>query len=522
MKYRVKKAYEWLYPDDDCSCGGDTAIQLPCVRNTAEAIQILLRREREAETIIDVTVTGICPGVTPGLYQLRPVFVEKNTGADGYTADAQSSGCTRKAPFWVYDVLEPCEGAPSFDREGRCALYICFEIGKDAQPGEAGLDIELRTEQGEAAVLHLNLEIGEACVDGTEGILLSNWYSLPNMAARHGLQMWSEAFWRMAGRYFSFMERMHQTHFLLPMVCVETRKTNGAWEFDFGNAEKLIRLAKKHGAKYVEGAPAVKQKFLGDETFVLTADEAVPALSDEGKAFLKQYFSQLGRFLQRKNLSGCFVQHVADEPFDQSIGAYNEIAWLIRAALPRIRLIDAVCTDRCAQSPDIIIPNVKRLEDNRARYELLKKSGKEIWTYTCSEPGAAYCSRLLDQPLLKCRQLFWCNYKYGVRGYLHWGLNCYRETQEPFQTLCPRFTAVRDERYLPAGDTHLVYPGPNGPLGSVRLEQIRKGMEDAALLSGMKDREEAMALAGACVRGYASVCGPEEFERIYRRLIQNR
>lgn len=87
--------------------------------------------------------------------------------------------------------------------------------------------------------------------------------------------------------------------------------------------------------------------------------------------------------------------------------------------------------------------------------------------------------------------------------------------------LCPRFTAVRDERCLPAGDTHLVYPGPNGPLGSVRLEQIRKGMEDAALLSRVKDREEAMALVDACVRGYSSVCGMEQFEMIYRRLIQN-
>ena len=86
--------------------------------------------------------------------------------------------------------------------------------------------------------------------------------------------------------------------------------------------------------------------------------------------------------------------------------------------------------------------------------------------------------------------------------------------------LCPRFTAVHDERYLPAGDTHLVYPSHNGPLGSVRLEQIRKGMEDAALLSKVENQEEAMMLVNKCVRGYSSVCDLEQFEAIYKQLIR--
>ena len=520
MKYRVKKAYEWLFPDDECICGGNTTIQIPCARNTSEAVQILLHRDQEAERIIDFTVKDICPGIEPGIYQLLPVFVEKNTGTDGYTSDVQSSLCTKKAPFWVYDVLKPCEDVPSFDREGRCALYICFDIDKEAQPGKSVLTIELCTRNGETAAIRVELDVCEACVTDTEGFMLSNWYSLPNIAKRHGLQMWSPEFWNMTDQYFSFMEQMHQTHFLLPMVCVEIQRANDIWTFDFRNAEKLIQIAKKHGAKYIEGAPAVKQKFLGDEVFVLTADEKIPALSSDGKVYLRQYFSKLRDFLQEHDLMECFVQHVVDEPFDQSIKAYNEIAKLIRAILPQVHLIDAVCTNRCSEEPDIVIPNVKRFEDSLARYDALKSEGKEIWTYTCSEPGVAYCNRLLDQPLLQCRQLFWGNYKYGARGYLHWGLNCYREEQEPFHMLCPKFTAVHDERYLPAGDTHLVYPSHNEPLGSVRLEQIRKGMEDVALLSKVKNQEEAMMLVNKCVRGYSSVCDLEQFEAIYKQLIQ--
>ena len=36
--------------------------------------------------------------------------------------------------------------------------------------------------------------------------------------------------------------------------------------------------------------------------------------------------------------------------------------------------------------------------------------------------------------------------------------------------------------FLPAGDTHVIYPGKNGPLSSLRFEAHRKGIEDYELL----------------------------------------
>ena len=42
--------------------------------------------------------------------------------------------------------------------------------------------------------------------------------------------------------------------------------------------------------------------------------------------------------------------------------------------------------------------------------------------------------------------------------------------------------------FLPAGDTHVIYPGKNGPLSSLRFEAHRKGIEDYELLEKLKQK----------------------------------
>jgi hypothetical protein len=46
--------------------------------------------------------------------------------------------------------------------------------------------------------------------------------------------------------------------------------------------------------------------------------------------------------------------------------------------------------------------------------------------------------------------------------------------------------AATPENFLPAGDTHIVYPDPAGPLSSTRFEATRIGVEDFELLGMLK------------------------------------
>lgn len=134
----------------------------------------------------------------------------------------------------------------------------------------------------------------------------------------------------------------------------------------------------------------------------------------------------------------------------------------IKRLIPTARFVDAVCTSSIKKYPDIPIPDEKRYEEDYSVFAEIQKQ-REVWFYTCALPGGKFCNRLLDIPLIKTRIMYWGAAKYRLSGYLHWGFNCYRLGQNPYTDLCPRFSAVHEERYLPPGDTHLVYPGPEGP-----------------------------------------------------------
>ncbi|KHF32795.1 hypothetical protein CM49_04978 [Paenibacillus sp. P1XP2] len=139
-----------------------------------------------------------------------------------------------------------------------------------------------------------------------------------------------------------------------------------------------------------------------------------------------------------------------------------------------------------AGAVDVWVPTNKEYELRREDYERYRSCGDALWFYTCWNPGGDYLNRFLDIPLLKTRYLHWGNAKYGLDGYLHWGFNYYFQNQDPFELTNPLLAPDVHDRRVPAGDTHIVYPGPDGPLLSMRLEAMRAGVEDYELLRTLR------------------------------------
>jgi len=112
---------------------------------------------------------------------------------------------------------------------------------------------------------------------------------------------------------------------------------------------------------------------------------------------------------------------------------------------------------------------------NRAREKLAlvngaRKAGKMIWSYTYSgvagSPGYAASEPLSDPRVF----LLW-NALEGVRGTLYGDGFANYTSGNPFDAVANNGVAV------------LAYPGATGPVPSARLEQIRDGIEDWALLN---------------------------------------
>jgi hypothetical protein len=105
-------------------------------------------------------------------------------------------------------------------------------------------------------------------------------------------------------------------------------------------------------------------------------------------------------------------------------------------------------------------------------------------------PRGPYPARHLDTPLAKVRASGWLFYRFGLRGLLAGAWNDWHA--------CGRSAAAKGPRVLvdpftessggawpevSPGERFFVYPGPSGPLDSIRWEVFAEGLADHALLA---------------------------------------
>ena len=137
------------------------------------------------------------------------------------------------------------------------------------------------------------------------------------------------------------------------------------------------------------------------------------------------------------------------------------------------------------------------------------EAGKDLWLYHCIEPGGPqYLNTFAERPSIQGRLLFWLaalwEIQYGrPTGWLYYEMNVWKPCngptcggavhKHPIAWLSEgdfRGTAFTDwpeanfiwqgqyDTIFANGDGQFVYPCPDGPCGSVRLDAIRDGLED--------------------------------------------
>jgi len=120
---------------------------------------------------------------------------------------------------------------------------------------------------------------------------------------------------------------------------------------------------------------------------------------------------------------------------------------------------------------------------DRAAAEKLRKEGKDMWWYVCVSPHHPYANWFIEYPAIEARLLTGAmSHKYDVGGFLYyqitrWLVNHKPIDSGPYTSWDPgSFTNRRDK--TANGDGSLLCAGPDGPLSTIRLENIRDGFED--------------------------------------------
>ncbi|MBR5569651.1 MAG: DUF4091 domain-containing protein [Oscillospiraceae bacterium] len=122
----------------------------------------------------------------------------------------------------------------------------------------------------------------------------------------------------------------------------------------------------------------------------------------------------------------------------------------------------------------------QELADRRASTD--RVNSENTWWYTCEQPRNPFINFHLDDDLLNTRTICWMMFDYGVEGMIYWSIN-YHTSENIWEIPVDYLDAV--------GDGVLCYPGAQygiqGPISTLRLENIRESIEDYECLLMIKN-----------------------------------
>lgn len=181
--------------------------------------------------------------------------------------------------------------------------------------------------------------------------------------------------------------------------------------------------------------------------------------------------------------------------------------------------------------------NALNKEDvKQAIIEEQAKGGEMTWYISCDQayPQPNY---FIDAPAMDPVMVPWITAKYRMNGILYWAINFWSDTPNPWIdpiTFISGFLC--SDGYVLNGEGSLLYPGdsvreytgePNvdGPVSSIRLELLRKGIEDYEYIWMLKnggDKEFADAQVGKMVIDVSSFSRNRELLYLTRRNMAKR
>lgn len=507
---------------------------------------------------VNIVMSGITPGIPVTfdvkgehtgfkLFNMIAVPVEVNTGAkqrSEYLKNDHNDNVIRRAPFMVYDALEPIY---NIVMPTMTTMAVSFKSIIEYIRENRTQAWEITVTHGQTSItLKLEVELFSNVVPkaGLDTHKFVNWFSFNAIAKLHNLVKWSAEYENMMEKYFRVAVFSRQNMLAIPLDEVFEIK-DGKPILNICRLETIIRIAKKTGMAWFQGG-AVAERAVGQsdddefynsldhENFTSTddvaarfrflafdyfdnGDKAQVSLTHEllpgkaGEDTIRSIAKQLNTFIVEHDLVDVWVQCGLDEPNDAMCAVYRVITGIIKEEMPKTPILEPVLpTQAVVGALDIWCPSLDIYEQNQEFFDNRVKEGDRLFVYSCLTPGGNYCNRLLDLERLRIVWLSWAPIKYSnIEGFLHWGANQYTQTN-PFTRQAQMFSEQvlefhpKRANFLPAGDFCIFYPGYNEPMISVRSESHRIGYEDLCMLEELKKKnpKKAQELVAMVFRGY--------------------
>ena len=483
-------------------------------------------------------------GFDAQLHEMIAIPVEYNTGngvdqggAMVILPDTCPDYAVRKAPFNVFDCLRPVSGTEVPANSGLCSAYLTLAPQAGTRAGSHAITLTLCAGD-ETHVCQIEYVVYPVSFD-EDRFETTNWFSVRAMEQMHGVKIGTPEFEDVVRAYARSMRSVHQKVFLLWLhEDLSDRRVQKPYQFDFEDMAPIIRIFFEEGFDTFETGGIICRGYRPDGTqdmytadFKCSANPEISVDSDEGYALLCCEMQAFAAFLRKYGWEDRVLFHVMDEPdvhykTEADLQArrvqFLSAANIVRRYLPGVRIIEAVKTLTMRAGIDIMVPITDSYQLSKKAFDSAIATGDEVWTYVCCAPEGKWLNRFLDSPLLSGRLLFWGCAACSFGGYLHWGYNQFGGVPDPFKaTSAHNWTGIGTN--FPCGDAFIVYPGPDGPWPSMRLEAERMGAQEACLLRALKDRDPAAhdALIAKVFTSFDEYDNdPENMERVHEELLK--
>lgn len=485
-------------------------VTLSLAGGESESAQIFLRSQQPAHSLLSLTTSPFQNDqnqpvpITAHLHEVAYVHVTRPTDASSEQG-------------WYPDPLPPLSMPMDIPQNQNLALWLTVHVPPKTPAGYYASSLHLKTSLGEA---RLPLQVRVYGFDLPTEPHLRSAFGLDVSPLHRYHKVTSEADRKTV--YEKYLKNFAE-HRISPYsffayspidIRFEGQGSNKTAQVDF---TRFDEAATKWLDQHQFSSFLLPLRGMGGGTFHsrhLGQLEGFEEGTPEHSRLFKDYLGQVERHLKEKGWLHKAYTYWFDEPDPKDYEFVREGMKRIKAAAPGLR---RMLTEQpepellghveiwCGLTPEWTPQKV------RARTQ----AGEEVWWYVCTGPKAPYVTLFIDHPGTAMRLWPWQSWQFGVQGILVWAANYWtsssafpKSLQDPY---ADPMGYVSGYDYGPGhvgywgnGDGRFVYPprrNPNsatepsleGPVNSVRWENLRDGMEDYEYFWLLRDRIDSLA-----------------------------
>ncbi len=418
-------------------------------------------------------------------------------------ANALDSGYVRTTPGLYPDVLVPIAHSGWFSVvKGQLRTLWIDIINDGVFAGEHSLKICLTDMDGNAVTEN---EIIISVIDAElpeQDTRVTQWFYADCVADYYDLEVWSDKHFEYCRRVIESAVKNGVNMIYVPLFTpaldtavggertttqlIQVTAENGKYSFDLSLLDRYINMLLDCGVKYFEmchlftqwGAyHAAKVMATVDGEYKRIFGWDTDAAGEEYVRFLKEMLTEVTAYLEKKGLRDRTYFHISDEPSAEHLEQYKKNKENLKSVIGGWKLLDALSHVEFYKEGLVEIP----VPISNSIEAFMPEDINERWIYYCCGPSVGYSNRFMGMHSARTRFMGIQMYKYGIEGFLHWGLNFYNN-QYSHDHIDP-FLNGNAGYWAGGGDAVSIYPGRHGtPLESIRLVAFAQGLEDIRAL----------------------------------------